>query len=167
MQCGPVQAPYVLWRPVWGKYRACRTHMYGCLLDHARLTTGPKSPKVHFRKLYMLIFQPQALRPHTGPKASKKHTNPQGGHPPSLIRVFAMRLIGKQGHKASSNEQRSPIKLSWAYMQFRFCSAQVHISVVTYFHNNSLIAWVETNRIKTLCFEAMSNVKWKQKYYIY
>ena len=63
-----------------------------------------------------------------------------------------MRLIGKQGQKASSYERRSLIKLSWAHMPFRFCSAQVHISVVAYFHNNSLLACVETNRIKMSCF---------------
>ena len=38
-------------RPVWGKYRACRTHMYGRLLDHARLSMGPKSSEAHLRKL--------------------------------------------------------------------------------------------------------------------
>ena len=94
-------------------------------------------------------------------KSSKNCTNPQRSHAPSLIRDFAMRLIGKQGHKASSYEQRSLIKLSWAHMPSRFCHAQVHISVVTYFHNNSLIAWVETNKIKTSRFEAMRNEKWK------
>ena len=39
-----------------------------------------------------------------------------------------MHLIGKQGHKASSYEQRSLIKLSWAHTPFLFCRAQVHIS---------------------------------------
>ena len=78
-----------------------------------------------------------------------------------------MHLIGEQGHKASSYEQHSLIKLSWVHMPFRFCRAQVHISVVTYFHNNSLIACVETNRMKTSCFEATSNEKCKQKCYIY
>ena len=91
--------------------------------------------------------------------SSKNRTNPQRGHPPDLIRVFAMRLIGKQGHKASSYEQRSLLKLSGAHMPFRFWRAQVHTSVVTYFHNNSLLACVETNKIKTSCFEAMSNEK--------
>ena len=36
-----------------------------------------------------------------------------------------------------------------------------------YFHNNSLLACVETNIIKTSYFEAMSNEKRKQKCYIY
>ena len=54
-------------------------------------------------------------------QSSKNRTNPQRSHPPSLIRVFATRLIGKQGHKASSYKQRSLIKLSWAHMTFRFC----------------------------------------------
>ena len=60
--------------------------------------------------------------------SSKNRTNPQRGHPSSLIRIFAMRLIGKQGHKASSYEQRSLLKLSWAHMPFRFCRAQVNTS---------------------------------------
>ena len=68
-------------RPVWGQYRVCRTHMYGRLLEHARL-----------------------YGPRTGPKIIENRTNPQRGHPPSLIKVFAMRVIGKQGHKASSYE---------------------------------------------------------------
>ena len=34
-------------RPVWGKYRACRTHKYGCLLDHSCLSMGPKSSEAH------------------------------------------------------------------------------------------------------------------------
>ena len=37
-------------------------------------------------------------------QSSNNRSNPHRGHPPSLIRVFAMRLIGKQGHKASSYE---------------------------------------------------------------
>ena len=60
--------------------------------------------------------------------SSKNRTNPQSGHPPSLIRVFAMRLIGKQGHKPSSYEQWSLLKLGWAHMPFRFCRSQVHAS---------------------------------------
>ena len=60
------------------------------------------------------------------------------------------------------------IKLSWAHMPFRFCRIQVHISqLLRIFHNNSLLAWIETNRMKPSCFEAMSNEKWKQKWYIY
>ena len=110
MQCGPMQMPYGLWNTlrlkscitVWGKFRACRTHKYGRLSDHARLSTGPKS--------------------------SRNRTNPQRGHPPSLIRVFAMRLIAKQRHKTSSYEHRSLIKLSSAHMPFRFCRAQVQKS---------------------------------------
>ena len=50
-------------------------------------------------------------------------------------------------------------KTELGYLPFRFCRAQVHISVVTCFHNNRLIACVETNRIKTSSFEAMSNEK--------
>ena len=56
-------------------------------------------------------------------QSSKNCTNQQRGHPPSLIRVFAMRLTGKQGHKAASYEQRSRNKLSWVHMPFRFCHA--------------------------------------------
>ena len=49
----------------WGRYRVCRTHMYGRLLDHVRLLTGPRSAESHLWKLYMLIFQPRAIRPRS------------------------------------------------------------------------------------------------------
>ena len=67
-----------------------------------------------------------------------------------------MHLIGKQGHKSSSYEQRSLIKLLGANAISVLSSTGSHITVVTYFHNTSLFAYVETNRIKTSCFEAMS-----------
>ena len=67
-------------------------------------------------------------------QSSKYRTNPQRGHAPSLVRVLAMRLIGKEGHKVSSYKQQSLIKLSWAHMPFRVCRAQV-----AYFHINSLL----------------------------
>ena len=141
-------------KPVWGEYRACRTYKYGRLLNHARPSTDPKSSEAHFWKLYMLIFQPRTRQRSTG-------------HPPSLISVFAMRLIGKQGHKASSYEQRSNQTELGAHVISVLSCTGWHITAVTYFHNNNLLACVETNRIKTSCFEAMSNEKWKQKCYIY
>ena len=107
-------------RPVWGKYRACRTHMYGRLLDHARLSTGPNRRKPISESCTCSSFSHGLYDPVRVQKPSKNRTNPQRGHPPSLIIVFAMRLIGKQGHKASSYEQWSLIKLSWAHMPFRF-----------------------------------------------
>ena len=86
-------------RTVWGKYRACRTHTYGRLSDHARLSTSQKSSEANLRKLYMLIFQQRLYGPVRVQKPAKNRTKPQLGHPSSLIRVFAMRLIGKQGYK--------------------------------------------------------------------
>ena len=65
-------------------------------------------------------------------KASKTRTNPQRGHAPSLIRVFAMLLIDKQGHKASSYEQRS-LNQTELDAHARFCRTQVHISVLHIF----------------------------------
>ena len=117
-------------RPVWGKYRACRTHKYGRHLDHARLSTGPRSTEAHlFRKAQHAHCSPTDYTAQYGSNNHRKTIqNPQRGHPPMLIRDFAMRVIGKQGHKASSYEQRSLIKLSWSHMPFRFCHAQVHIS---------------------------------------
>ena len=66
VQCGPVQMPYGLWNNLWpvlqtnmGQYRACSTHRYGCRLDPARLSTGPKLSEAPFWKLYMPFFQPR------------------------------------------------------------------------------------------------------------
>ena len=98
-------------------------------------------------------------------KSSKNRTNPQQGHLPSLIRVFAMRFIGKQGHKASSYDriaESNQTELGAHAISVLSCTGS-HITVVMYFHNNSLRACVETNRIKSSCFEAMSN----EKCYIY
>ena len=39
-------------RTLWGKYRACRTHRYGRLSDHAWLCSSPKSSEAHLWKLY-------------------------------------------------------------------------------------------------------------------
>ena len=60
-------------RPVWRKYRTCRTHKYGRLLDHARLFTGPKSSEVHFWKLYIHIVQPRGRRRRTGQNMEKSY----------------------------------------------------------------------------------------------
>ena len=131
-------------KPVWGKYRACRTHMYWGLLDHAWLSTGAWSAESHLWKLYMLIFQSRAIRPRRGPKIIENRTNPQRGHPPSLIRVFHYALNWQT--RAQSFLIRT--ETSWAHMPFRFCRAQVHISVVTYFHSNSLLACFKQTELK-------------------
>ena len=144
---------------------ACLADQYGAntgpveptYMDHAQLS----GPKIVGSPSLKAVHAHRSATGYTGPYGSKKSSNnrtiPQRGQPTSLIRVYAMRLIGKQGQKASSYEQRSLIKLSWAHMPFRFCGAQVHISFVAYFRNNSLLACVETTRIKTSCFEAVSN----------
>ena len=69
MQCGPVQTPYGLWnnllpvlQTVCDKYRASRTHKYGCRLDHEWHSAGSKASVAHLWKLYMLIFQPRPIR---------------------------------------------------------------------------------------------------------
>ena len=111
--CGPVQMPYRLWntlrpvfcRTVWGKYRACRTHTYGPLSDHTWLSKSPKSSEAHLWKLYMLIFQPRAIRPRTGLKTCEKLYKTAGWSSTSLIRVFAMHLIGKQGQKHNRDKE--------------------------------------------------------------
>ena len=132
-------------RPIWDKCRAFWTTHYTLRSQNRRKHISGSCKRSSFS--------------HGSKHHRKNRTYPQRGHLPSMIKVFATRLIGKQGHEASSFEQRSLIKLSWVHMPFRFCRAQIHISVVTYFHNNSLLACVETNRIKTSCFEAMSNEK--------
>ena len=63
-----------------------------------------------------------------GSKIIEKSYKPAARSSAQSAQSFAMRLIGKQGHKASSYEQQSLIKVSWAHMPFRFCHAKVHMS---------------------------------------
>ena len=59
----------------------------------------------------MLIFQTRAIRALAGPKTHEIVQTPKRGHTPSLIRVFAVCLIGKQGHKASESDQTDRISV--------------------------------------------------------
>ena len=54
-------------RPVWGKDRACRTHMYGRLLDHARLSQNRREA---------ISESYTCSRPRTGPKIIEKSYKP-------------------------------------------------------------------------------------------
>ena len=120
MQCGHVQTPYGLWnnlrtvlqcRPVWGKYSVEPTSMGAFWTTHDSLW-APYRRKPISESCICLSFSLGLYGPVRVHKSSKHHTNLQRGHPPSLIRVLAMRLIGKQGHKTSSDEQRRLITLS-------------------------------------------------------
>ena len=133
MQCGPVQTPDGLWnnlRPV------LQTSM-GQISMGAVWITHDSLRAQHRRKLISesstcLSFSHGLYGPVRLQQSSKHRTNPQRDHPPSLIRVFAMRLIGKQGHKTSSYEQRSLIKLSLTHMPFRFCHACITVVCVCF-----------------------------------
>ena len=52
-------------RPVWGKYMACRIHMYRRLLDHARLSKGPRLQRINkhstYFKTYFVSFRENRL----------------------------------------------------------------------------------------------------------
>ena len=69
----------------------------------------------------------------------------QPGHPPSLIRVFAVRSMGSQGPKPSSCGQRrlwsnwvdaqTDLSLRWAHMPFCwFCHEAARFSITSLFH---------------------------------
>ena len=78
-------------------------------------------------------------------KPTKWHVRPascedsdQPGHPPSLIRIFAVRVLGSLGPKLSSGEQRrrwsdwtdaqADLSLGWAHRSFCwFCRAVAHV----------------------------------------
>ena len=132
MQCGPVQTPYRLWnnlRTVLHQYGANTWPVESINLGavwtmHDSLWAQNRRKPISESSTCSSFTH--GLYGHV--RVQKSSKTPQRNHPPSLIRVFAMRLIGKQGHKASSYEQRSLIKLSWAHMQFRFCRAQFQIS---------------------------------------
>ena len=155
-------------RLVWDKYKACRTHKYGRLLDHAPLSTGPKSLEAHLWKLYMLIFQPRAIWPRMGPRIIAKLYKPAARSTAQSDQGFCYALnwqIRTQSffiQTADSNQT----ELGAHAISVLSCTGS-HITVVTYFHNHSLLACFETNIIKTSCFEVMSYEKWKQKCYIY
>ena len=56
-------------RPVWGKYRVCRTHRYGPLLDHARHSTGPKSSEAYLKAVHAQL----SATGYTDTYGSKNH----------------------------------------------------------------------------------------------
>ena len=71
----------------------------------------------------------------------------QPGHPPSLIRVFAMRSIGIYGPKLSSGGQRrlwsdwvdaqADLSLRWAHMPFcGFCHEATHLFIIWSYINS-------------------------------
>ena len=147
--------PYVHWfRKVPLRIRVCRTHMYGRRLDHAWLSTGPKSSEAHIWKLYMLIFKPRAIRPHLRPKFIKTSYKP-------AARSSAQ---SDQGFRYALNWQIRAQSFFIRTAESNQTELGAHaISVLYQFHNNCLLACVETNKIKTSCFETMSNEKWKKK----
>ena len=60
-------------RPVWSKYRTCRTHRYGRCLDHARINLyGPKIDGNPSLKAEHVHLSPMAIRPRTGPTIIEK-----------------------------------------------------------------------------------------------
>ena len=100
-------------------------------------------------------------------QSSENRTNPQPVHPPSLIRVFAIICANWQTRTQSffmRTAESNQTKLGAHAISVLSCTRS-HITVVMYFHNNSLLVCIETNRIKTsFFFEVMSNEKWKQIY---
>ena len=75
------------------------TRMGACRITHdyrrAQNRRKPISESCTFSSFNHRLYGPVRVQ-----KPAKTRTKPHRGHPPSLIRVFAMRLIGKQGHKA-------------------------------------------------------------------
>ena len=77
-------------RPVWGKYRACRTHIYGSFwTTHGSLRADnrrkPISESCTCSSSSHGLYGPIRVQ-----KSSKHRTNPQRGHPPSMTRIFAV-----------------------------------------------------------------------------
>ena len=91
----------------------------------------------HRRKI-SLKFEPPHNKTNLMTCAPNEDSN-QPGHPPSLIRVFAVRSVGSQGSKVSSVGQRrlwldwaydqADLNLCWAHRWFCwFCHAVVHFN---------------------------------------
>ena len=87
----------------------------------------------------------------------------QPGHPPSLIRVFAVRWMGSQGPKLSSCGQRrlwsdwadaqADLSLRWAYSHFVgfVMSRLIWLSVNSWFCMYALIGWVHFSLRDVCC----------------
>ena len=165
MLCGPVQTPYGLLNNLrsvlqtsMGQIRACRTHKHGCRLDRARLSTGPASTEAHLWKLNMLIFHPRAIWSRTGPtiiETSYKLAARSSAESDQGFRYALNRQTRKQNIFILTAES-DQTEFDAHAISLLSCTGS-HITVVTYFHNNSLLACVKTNTIKTSNFEAMSD----------
>ena len=115
-------------RPVWSKYRTCRTHKYGRRLDHARnYLYGPQIDGSPSLKAQHAHLSSMAIRSRTGPTIIEKSYKPAERSSAQSDQWFRY-VLNWQTRTQSFFIRTSLIKLSWAHMPFRLCCSQVHIS---------------------------------------
>ena len=108
----------------------------------------------------MLIFHPRTIGPHTSPTIIEKSYKPAARSSAQSDQRFRYALIWQprtQGFFIRTAESNQA-ELGAHAISVLSCTGSF-ITVVTYFHHNSLFACIKTHRIKTSCFEAMSNEK--------
>ena len=115
-------------RPVWSKYRTCRTHKYGRRLDHARNNLyRPQIDGSPSLKAQHAHLSPMAIRSRTGPTIIEKSYKPAARSSAQSDQWFCY-VLNWQTRTQSFFIRTSLIKLSWAHTPFRLSCAQVHIS---------------------------------------
>ena len=77
------------------------------VFHHSALQTN----KIHFPPFFFFFFFCDAARQNQQNDCAPIEATDQPGHPPSLIRVFAVRSMGSEGPKLSSCSQRRLIRL--------------------------------------------------------
>ena len=124
---------------------------HGCV--PARKTWGAKGVCGPSLKAQHAHLSPMAVRPRMSPtviKSSYKHAARLSAQSDQWFRYVLNWQTRAQSFVIRTAESNGAHAISVVS-----CTGS-HITVVTHFHNNSLLACVETNRIKTSCFEAMS-----------
>ena len=94
-------------RPVWANTGPVESKCMGAFWTTHNSPRAPNQRNPISENCTCSSFSNKLYGPVRVQKIIENRTNPQRSHLPSLISVLAMRLIGKQGHKASSYEQRS------------------------------------------------------------
>ena len=158
-------------RPLWGKYRTCRSHKDGRSLDYAWLSTGPQSTEAISESstcIYIYIYIYISFTHWLyGPNNHQKIVQTCSVVICTVWSEFSLctYLANKDQSFFIPTVKCNQAELGTHAISVLSCTGS-HITVVTCFHKTSLLAYVETNRIKTSRFEAISNEKWKQKCYI-
>ena len=144
--------------PFWGKMRPVLQAGIGQIQNQKNpyvwAPFGPRTtlygPKIVGSPSLKAVHAHLLATDYTAPYGSKNHRN----------------SYKPEARSSTQSDQGFRYTLNWQTRTQSFFirtaesnQTELGADAITYFHNNSLLACVETNRIKTSCFEAMSNEK--------